>query len=927
MTNRIIHVSAIFFLVLVDKVFPQVTPCAGGTVGVDPAAYSSRTSTYGANSAFLIEDPLYQITCCGAITSWEVSTSGSGRITLQIWRKLSSNVYQLLGQNVFTAGSGTFSPTDRIMVQHGDYIGWYSSGPSVRYDTGTAILNRVKATMTALQPGDLQDWSTESPEGVSRNYAIRATVSASSVPVFSGIPSLVTFPEETPQDTVVHSLTITDADATDVITLYTKSETSGYFTVDTTTFRIKTTQDRIPLGSNYIVEVKAIDSCYKEATATVTFSVSNTDITMSFSSTTSSVFENSTSEEWLSDVIVSDPMNDYTCFLQTTNVPFTVRQNNTGIQSFSLYLQKWPQLSASVTSSYTLTSQCTDGVNTKTAIHTVSVIPNTKPAITNLGGGVTVTLDARTVLIGHFVYNVSASDNEEDDITFSLICTPSGCPFTIYNSGAILLTSRLITHSQSSYTLTVSVSDSYTQTADSSSLSVSITNRNTNPTISIPRLTYVNENSPLGQSVLSLAVSDAESNQLSVHGIFTPANGMKYFDINPANGVVTTSTVHYIDYDILSTKDIVLVVCTSDGIAASSQTGTIRIVNINEPCYFTEDYYSIIREEGNSQSTFPLPEYNVIDPDNGETFTFQKTCGNPYDNKVSINTNTGQFSFLGDYDLDIPGTVTTFNCTLTVTDSGGNTDTTIVGVFVLYKNEFAPTFSVSSVTLTLQSHELIGSILTNFTAHDSDLSSHDDGKFYYSLDQSSNSGEYFGIMTNGSIYIKEDLSPLYLGRTLSLTLTAKDYGSPSRQSSVAITVQIPLSTTITNISPTERALQFENNTGNSVILALAAFLSVGMFSTIVYIIHKYTLRGKQICKTKNTQQLSTSRTPKLRNSRKKSINSNDIKDNRNVKTTEEDELQTETKQPMPSFETINSYETQTKFPINSDGIKDNQMEW
>lgn len=53
------------------------------------------------------------------------------------------------------------------------------------------------------------------------------------------------------------------------------------------------------------------------------------------------------------------------------------------------------------------------------------------------GGGVTVTLDARTVLIGHFVYNVSASDNEEDDITFSLICTPSGCPFTIYNSISI----------------------------------------------------------------------------------------------------------------------------------------------------------------------------------------------------------------------------------------------------------------------------------------------------------------------------------------------------------------------------------------------------------------------------------------------------------------------------------------------------------
>ncbi|XP_061178338.1 uncharacterized protein LOC133186976 [Saccostrea echinata] len=247
------------------------TSCTGTTVGVNPASYSSSTSTHSTNSAFLIEDPLYQITCCGAITSWEISTSGSGSITFQVWRKLSSNVYQLVGQNVFTAGSGTFSPTDKIMVQHGDYIGWQSNGPTVKYAAGTAILNRVEATMSTLQPGYLHDWSTVSPEGVSRNYAIRATVSASSTPVFGTIPSLVTFPEETPQDTVVQSLTVTDADSTDVITLFTKSDTSGYFKVDTTTFRIKTAQDRIPMGSTYKVGVKAIDSCHKEATATVTF--------------------------------------------------------------------------------------------------------------------------------------------------------------------------------------------------------------------------------------------------------------------------------------------------------------------------------------------------------------------------------------------------------------------------------------------------------------------------------------------------------------------------------------------------------------------------------------------------------------------------------------------------------------------------------
>ena len=54
-------------------------------------------------------------------------------------------------------------------------------------------------------------------------------------PTFGSIPSLVTFAEETPENTVVYSLPISDADSTDIITLYTKSETSGYFAVDSST--------------------------------------------------------------------------------------------------------------------------------------------------------------------------------------------------------------------------------------------------------------------------------------------------------------------------------------------------------------------------------------------------------------------------------------------------------------------------------------------------------------------------------------------------------------------------------------------------------------------------------------------------------------------------------------------------------------------
>mgnify|MGYP003692197723 CR=1 FL=1 len=52
---------------------------------------------------------------------------------------------------------------------------------------------------------------------------------------------------------------------------------------------------------------------------------------MSITPTTSTVLENSSEEQWLADLIVSDPMNRYSCSLQTANVPFIVRQNSSGI--------------------------------------------------------------------------------------------------------------------------------------------------------------------------------------------------------------------------------------------------------------------------------------------------------------------------------------------------------------------------------------------------------------------------------------------------------------------------------------------------------------------------------------------------------------------------------------------------------------------
>ena len=60
-----------------------------------------------------------------------------------------------------------------------------------------------------------------------------------------------------------------------------------------------------------------------------------------------------------------------------------------------------------------------------------------------------------------------------------------------------------------------------------------------------------------------------------------------------------------------------------------------------------------------------------MDQDNSDTYTFSKICSMGHDSDVSMDSNTGEFFLTKDYDLDVPGTETDFNCSLTVTDGGG----------------------------------------------------------------------------------------------------------------------------------------------------------------------------------------------------------------------------------------------------------------
>ena len=79
------------------------TVCSGGTVGVSsPGSFTSDIDSSGVG--YLLEDETYQVMCCGYISAWQYGASGPGTVVLQIWRKIGTKAYTLIGKNTATIG-------------------------------------------------------------------------------------------------------------------------------------------------------------------------------------------------------------------------------------------------------------------------------------------------------------------------------------------------------------------------------------------------------------------------------------------------------------------------------------------------------------------------------------------------------------------------------------------------------------------------------------------------------------------------------------------------------------------------------------------------------------------------------------------------------------------------------------------------------
>ncbi|CAG2238001.1 unnamed protein product [Mytilus edulis] len=790
----------VLFILLVYKftkvqTYDHVTTCAvSSTIGESVPYDFKDLLDISTGAVYMVEDENFPTT-----------------IYLHIWRRLSSNSYELVGFNTVTPTDvGHFEYdvpiSERISVKHGDYIGWFTAGSEViSYNEHSSypIMNRKFTGQTSFTAGDTLDWTTSRNTITNRQYAIGARTASGDTPTLNiGTNYEMTIDESTVVGTAILTLSVVDDDVSDIHTINVLSTDNGYFELNS--LALETLQDEIP-EATYIMELEVIDECYHTSTSTVTITVQNTVITIDNLPHTLTIREDLYLEEKIYDLIVTEATDIWYCdMLDTNDTPFLTRQEDAGGPSpdYAIYLNPWPQLDYDANNKYLLTVKCYDDHHTASGTATISIIKNTDPVFTNLDNSVTV--DALTQVNSDIVFTVSVTDDENDQIIFTMTTSPAGGPFDILDySGKVVLTENVLRHHASAtYDLSITANDGY-NTIGPRTLTVNINDINDKPVLSnLPANMNLLENAALSTSLFTVSVDDLDISDPRVFtATFGPRRAAKYFSID-SDGVIWTSAVHNIDYDYIESTSI-------------------------------KTHYSISRDESNESLSFPLTRYHVYDPDvarDGDVHEYFIDCGTNT-SRLSINNNTGQISFRDGYDLDIEGTPTDISCIVNVTDIDGLTDTCQIAVNIRYVNEYTPFFPYSpwaplrQYPVTVYSYDIIGTIIITITATDSDLTEH--GTFYYSLVQTFNgSAELFGVLNNGSVYIKSDFSIYDNGATFDVLMLATDTGGLIGTATIQVTIPAPTTTTTT----TETPLRYTEDIVNT------SLLSFGVVGGIVVIL-------------------------------------------------------------------------------------------
>ena len=422
----------------------------------------------------------------------------------------------------------------------------------------------------------------------STTLPIEVLAPLNSAPIFTeGVNTIRTVAENTAAGVNIgDAVTATDQDANTTLTYTLGGTDAGSFSIDSATGQLKTKAALDYETQNAYSIVLTVSDGQVTDTITVTINISNVNEAPVFavgSSTTHTVAENTAAGENIgSPVSATDDDGDtLSCSLSGTDA------GKFSIDSTNGQLQTSAALDYETKSSYTVTVSVSDGkggtdsITVTINVTDVSEVTNNAPVFTD-GTSTTRSVAENTAANTNIGSAVSATDADNDTLTYTLGGTDAASFSIVSTSGQLQTSAALDYETKSSYTVTVSVSDGKGGT-DSITVTINVTDVSevtnnapvfadgTTTTRSVAENTAANTN--IGSAV---SATDADNDTLTYTLGGTDAAS---FSIVSTSGQLQTSAA--LDYETKSSYSVTVSVSDVRG-GTDSITVTINVTDVSE---------------------------------------------------------------------------------------------------------------------------------------------------------------------------------------------------------------------------------------------------------------------------------------------------------------------------------------------------------
>ncbi|KAK7091342.1 hypothetical protein V1264_009036 [Littorina saxatilis] len=455
--------------------------------------------------------------------------------------------------------------------------------------------------------------------------------------------------------------------------------------------------------------------------------------------------------------------------------------------------------------SYTLQIFCvtSSGGNGETASANleVDILPNQQPLIPEYPTVTTTPINASSnTLVGRIVYQVNATDPENDALRYSMTQIPDDNFLTIGASDGIIRTAvdtRKIP--TDSIVCTVSVTDGK-NTVNDFSVTIKFKNINTRPEITyLPHSISVKEDAIVGLLLTTLTLRDTtpqpNNTVLETYCVVEPAAESSKFTYKSE----TQQLKLWAPLDFEKT-DKYLITCTVfDGFLSSEgDVLTVHVINVNEaPVFSATTYFCTLSESRSGVSTCHLG-LTVTDPDQDAIPTLKLLPGNSSE-RFRYDRTADTLTFDVDYDVDKMPTKATI--TIHAMDNHGANSTAKIEVSIQDANDNTCDFGLTRAAQATVNQSSVPGTLISLSASDGDLTSPNNAVTYEMVSCLPKEGEnYISVFGSGEIKYINLIPETEHGKSYIVKVRCKDGGTPPR--SATPTVQISYLTTPTTTTTT-----------------------------------------------------------------------------------------------------------------------------